>query len=62
MCCVNSHVRRTKQSECDAERDKLVVLQGELERRLMEVEQESQYQHDQLLADFDQVYIIRHAL
>lgn len=54
VCCT----RRTKQGECDAEHDKLTGLQAQLERRLLELEQEAQCQHDQLLADFDQVFII----
>lgn len=57
--CVYSHVvccaRRSKQSEYDCERDKLVALQRELERKLLELEAESQCQHDQLMGEFDQV-------
>ena len=49
--------RRTKQSECDAEQEKVAGLQAKLERRLVELEQEAQCQHDQLLADFDQVIV-----
>ena len=49
-------IRRTKQAECDAEQTKCVELQRKLERKLLELEQESQCHQDQLLADFDQVY------
>lgn len=48
-------IRRAKQSELDIEHDKLEELQRKLERRLLELEGESQCQHDQLVSDFDQV-------
>lgn len=49
------HFRRSKQSELDCERDKLEKLQRTLERRLLELEGETQCYQDQLMADFDQV-------
>jgi hypothetical protein len=51
-------IRHTKQNECDAEQQKLAELQTKLERRLLELEQEGQCQHDLLVADFDQVGVI----
>ena len=44
-----------KQKELDSEHDKVHELQRTLEQRLLDLEGESQCQHDQLIADFDQV-------
>ncbi len=50
--------RHAKQSELDCEHKKLEELQRELERRMLNVEGEAQIQQDQLIADFEQVWML----
>ena len=50
-----THCRRSKQSELDAEHDKVAQFQRELERRLLDLEGDTQAQREQLMADFEQV-------
>ena len=51
------NARHAKQNELDSERNKLEELQRELEKRMLDVEGETQIQQDQLIADFEQVHI-----
>ena len=53
--CEHVCFRHAKQSELDCEREKLEELQRVLERKMLDVEGQTQIQQDQLMADFEQV-------